>query len=392
MPQFPPRCAPGIPAGHGRVGHHRSDLATLAAGTGAVDASGDPLVVNGYDAIAASAIEQALRGLTSGIRFDVSTVVQDDASDLAGTVGALDVAARHDGVPQLFQATVAVRGDGFTVLDERSVFFLVPPTPPTIEPKLPKGRGAPHRGPKPRGSRPRGAELGALGGAAEPPSLDFRCHLLFYPGHIDKNFTRVILVPMNNDTKLYVAFAGDELITRDTLASVVLRLKALSERGEGRRLAVFDDDTGRVCDVDVSGTDDEVRARYAPAVGDAAAPRGRGRPRLGVVSREVSLLPRHWQWLGEQRCGASATLRRLVDAARKNESQEAVERRAIDAAHRFLWDLAGDLPGFEEATRALFAKEFQRLTQLTRAWPPGIREQLARYVERANAASDAFAT
>lgn len=113
--------------------------------------------------------------------------------------------------------------------------------------------------------------------------------------------------------------------------------------------------------------------------------RGPGRPKLGVVCREVSLLPRHWEWLAEQRGGASATLRRLVEGAKKSESREAVARRAVEAAHRFMWDLAGDEPGFEEATRSLFAMDFDLFEKQTSGWPAAIRDQLARYIENARA-------
>jgi hypothetical protein len=95
------------------------------------------------------------------------------------------------------------------------------------------------------------------------------------------------------------------------------------------------------------------------------------------VSREVSLLPRHWSWLAEQSGGASAALRRLVDEARKRDPANDDARRARDAASRFLWAVAGNLPGFEEVTRALFAGDDARLASLIAAWPADIREHLA---------------
>ena len=184
---------------------------------------------------------------------------------------------------------------------------------------------------------------------------------------------------------IFVAFVGDDLLERGSLGEVVSSAKARIDAGEERRVALFDEESGRVIDIDYSGTESEVLARLEPMTPEPGAPsrKGPGRPRLGVISREVSLLPRHWEWLGEQRGGASATLRRLVDTARKSDSHEAVQRRTIDAAHRFLWDIAGNQPGFEEATRALFAKDFARCRRLARGWPRGIREQLDRYLERA---------
>ena len=192
-------------------------------------------------------------------------------------------------------------------------------------------------------------------------------------------------------TELVAAFAGSELIVRDALPEVVARCKARVDAGETGRIVLYDDANGNIVEVDFSGSAAEVLARLPHgdpgAQSNGGTPsqkrRGPGRPALGVVSREVSLLPRHWQWLAEERGGASAALRRLVDAARKNESHEAVLRRAVDAAHRFMWDIAGDLPDFEEATRALYASEFDRLESLTAGWPAGIREQIGRYLGRA---------
>jgi uncharacterized protein len=148
--------------------------------------------------------------------------------------------------------------------------------------------------------------------------------------------------------------------------------------GETARIAIFDDESGRVLDL----PDDRQAAQVQRAEKQDRPPR-RGRPRLGVVSREVSLLPRHWQWLAEQRGGASASLRRLVENAQKNESGQAIATRAIDAAHRFIWDIAGDQPDFEEATRHLFAFRLDEFEQATASWPVAIREQLARYLARA---------
>lgn len=180
---------------------------------------------------------------------------------------------------------------------------------------------------------------------------------------------------------ILVAFLHHELLARGPVAEVVRSCLDQWRAGERRRLAVYDE-SGRVVDIDFEADEQQVLARL-----DAAPPpakRSRGRPRLGVVSREISLLPRHWAWLGEQRGGASAALRRLVDQARKNEDPGVQERRAIDAAHRFLWDIAGDQPSFEDATRALYAAEFDRLEALTASWPPAVVAQMRRYLDRAS--------
>ncbi len=190
------------------------------------------------------------------------------------------------------------------------------------------------------------------------------------------------------EPKIFVAFAGTEVIARGPLGEVVGHSKRRFDGGEDARIAVFDDETGRVVDVDLVGREAAVMARlktYPAIAGEAQKPekqKGPGRPKLGVVSREVSLLPRHWQWLSEQRGGASAAIRRLVDSARKLNTTEEQTRRLVEAAHRFMWDIAGNLPDFEEASRCLFAQDFARFAKLTAAWPVGIREQLGRYTDR----------
>jgi len=191
-----------------------------------------------------------------------------------------------------------------------------------------------------------------------------------------------------SEPKLFVAFAGSEVIGRGSLGDVVGRGKRRFDRGNDARIAFFDDETGRVVDVDLVGSEAAVLARLAvhPAAAGEERMAGKqkrpGRPKLGVVSREVSLLPRHWDWLGEQRGGASAAIRRLVDGARKLNTAEERARRLIEAAHRFMWDMAGDLPGFEEASRRLFAQDLDGFAALTVHWPVGIREQLERFTDR----------
>jgi hypothetical protein len=108
-----------------------------------------------------------------------------------------------------------------------------------------------------------------------------------------------------------------------------------------------------------------------------------------VVSREVSLLPRHWEWLNAQPGGASAALRRLVDDARKHHARAGEARQARDAAYKFMSAMGGDRPGFEEASRALYADRFDRVAELTAGWPAGLRDHLRRLLDRAEQASGA---
>lgn len=179
------------------------------------------------------------------------------------------------------------------------------------------------------------------------------------------------------ETKTYSAFAGDRLVASGSLEQMLRRTKAFHDRGGDARLLVFEDQTGRQVDFDLRGTVEEVIARVAPP------PAGVGRPRLGVVSREVSLLPQHWEWLEEQPNGISAALRRLVDAARKREPEKEQARRAKEAASRFLTAMAGDRPGYEEAARALFAGDGERFAALVRRWPKDVREHASQLASKA---------
>jgi hypothetical protein len=142
-------------------------------------------------------------------------------------------------------------------------------------------------------------------------------------------------------------------------------------------ILIFHNETGKQVDFDFSGRIETVLERALPKPTRS----GPGRPRLGVTSREVSLLPRHWEWLETHPQGASATLRRLVDEARKRESGETQVRQAIDATGRFMTSMAGNLPGFEEAYRSLYARDYERLERLTSEWPKDVRTYMTERLE-----------
>ncbi|MEO5824430.1 MAG: DUF2239 family protein [Gemmatimonadales bacterium] len=145
---------------------------------------------------------------------------------------------------------------------------------------------------------------------------------------------------------------------------------------------IFDAITSEPVDIDFRGTVDEVRARLMETQ-DAAPTRPPGRPRLGVIAREVTLLPAHWEWLSQQQVGASATLRRLVDAAGRADSKGGAVRVGRDATYRFMSHLAGDYPGFEAATRALYAGDNGSFRGATAEWPHDVREHLLHLSEAA---------
>ena len=152
------------------------------------------------------------------------------------------------------------------------------------------------------------------------------------------------------------AFAGDAWIASGTAESVRDAIRKFEAEGRTEPVLVFDDATGRQIDLDMR-VDQPARSR--------------GRPKMGVVAGEVTLLPRHWEWLRDQPGGASATLRRLVDAARRQVVDGAAAR---DTAYHFLSAMAGNRAGYEEAIRALYAQDAVRFTDLTEGWPADIRD------------------
>ena len=179
--------------------------------------------------------------------------------------------------------------------------------------------------------------------------------------------------------KTYTAFVDNNLLASGPLDGVLAALKSRFDDDAGTLCLTFDDQTGTQVDFDLRGTLAEVLARYRPA----PARFGPGRPKLGVIAREISLLPRHWEWLEQQPNGASAAIRRLVDDARKRNPGEQQARSAIQAAGRFLSAMAGNLPGYEEATRALYAHNKERFHELTGEWPRDIRLHALQLIESA---------
>lgn len=176
------------------------------------------------------------------------------------------------------------------------------------------------------------------------------------------------------------AFADTRCVAQGDLHSVAVAVKQLIDQGELAHILIFDDVTSEPVEVDFRGSLKAVLGRLPqPAVAEGVAAeevavRTPGRPRLGVVAREVTLLPRHWEWLGAQPGGASVVLRKLVEAAsRANEDKDRM-RRAQESAYRFMSALAGNLPGYEEAVRALYANQPEQFGALTEAWPADIRD------------------
>lgn len=163
------------------------------------------------------------------------------------------------------------------------------------------------------------------------------------------------------------------MLASGDLPTVAVAARVELDRDEWAQILIFDNDTGELRELDLRGTAAEVLARLAPPDAAAEEPRRAGRPKLGVVAREVTLLPRHWDWLASQPGGASVVLRRLVEQARLASTDRDRRRRAQEAAYRFLNAAAGNQPGFEEALRALFADHAERFAAASAAWPADIR-------------------
>lgn len=182
----------------------------------------------------------------------------------------------------------------------------------------------------------------------------------------------------------HTAFDGQRLLTRGALADVALSVKQAQAARADAAILVFDDQSGKQVDLDLRGGEADIRERYQASAATAApaddadtaeaAPRGRGRPKLGVVPREVTLLPRHWDWLAAQPGGASVALRKLVEQARRDNEARDQQRQRQEAAYHFMSSMGGNLPGFEEATRALYADDRAGFARQVAEWPRDVRD------------------
>lgn len=199
-----------------------------------------------------------------------------------------------------------------------------------------------------------------------------------------------------NRSQSCTAFAGPERVASGPPRDVAGPCKALIDAGDTRALLIFDDATAEPVEMDFRGSLQDVLQRLPGDTTEAivgaahfeaapASPRVPGRPKLGVVGREVTLLPRHWEWLNAQPGGASVALRKLVQQAQRTNEVKDRMRRSQEVAFRFMSAIAGNEPGFEEATRALFAGAWERFEEHTASWPLDVRDYAVAL------AADAFA-
>lgn len=179
----------------------------------------------------------------------------------------------------------------------------------------------------------------------------------------------------------YTAFVDSARVAHGSLNAVVAQCKTLVDTDASAAPIIYDDATGRPFDVDYRGDAGAVLARLPPD--EPPARRGPGRPKLGVVAREVTLLPRHWDWLGRQPGGASVALRRLVEVASREGAPADRVRLAREAVDRVMLALAGNLAGYEEASRAFHRHDAARFATLTEDWPADVRHYVRMLAARA---------
>ena len=178
------------------------------------------------------------------------------------------------------------------------------------------------------------------------------------------------------------AFIGTKILKTGPLIEVVLAMKEEAAKDKFAQILCFLDETGAMVDFDLSGTNEQVIAKLLANSPTKAieekedesvhTPKS-GRPKLGVTAKEVTLLPRHWEWLAAQRGGASATLRRLVELAAKESISVEARKSAQNATYRFLQNIAGDFENYEEVLRAIFADDFEKMRKLMQNWPQDIK-------------------
>jgi len=180
----------------------------------------------------------------------------------------------------------------------------------------------------------------------------------------------------HRDLPQYTAFCANRRVATGTLLKVVEKIKGRLDRKDQTSVLIFDNRTGKTIDVDHRSVIESGKHSGSLAPPAENKNPGPGRPKLGVVSREISLLPRHWEWLASQSGGASVTLRKLVEEAKKRNHRQDTIREAQEAAYRFMSVMAGDRPGFEEALRSLYQREKKPFKQLISNWPKDIRKYL----------------
>lgn len=186
----------------------------------------------------------------------------------------------------------------------------------------------------------------------------------------------------------FTSFNGCKRIAFGNLETNALAVKRAIESGSSCSILTFNDDTGCALVLDTRGTDAETLVRLnqespSQEVMESESvevdqssflQRGRGRKKLGVIAREITLLTRHRDWLLAQPGGVSVALRKLVEAAKKDTATSQVKRRSQERAYQFMSAMASYVTSLEESRRALFAGDFTKFLQLTAEWPSDVQD------------------
>lgn len=184
----------------------------------------------------------------------------------------------------------------------------------------------------------------------------------------------------NPNTPRYVAFQRGKCIAEGSEAEIAAQLAArsISPYAYGANEAAFDPAAqAMVFDIATGERIELIPDTTAPVAQPevpAPPPAGPGRPKLGVVAREVTLLPHDWEWLSQQPGRASVTLRKLVLTARRMSLGADRARQAKIVCYRFVTAIAGHEAGYEEATRALFTGKPDLFAANTETWPADVRD------------------
>lgn len=184
------------------------------------------------------------------------------------------------------------------------------------------------------------------------------------------------------------AFGGTKKIASGDVMDVALKVKKFLTNDAKVQILIFDNVTSDQIEIDFRGTAENVARRLESLLvsvddKDEYRKSGPGRPKLGVSAKEVTLLPDHWEWLARQAGGASATLRRLVEEAKKKNHGKDLIRQAQESTHKFMTAMAGDLPHYEEALRALYAGDAKMFAKKVADWPRDVKAHALGLAKRA---------
>lgn len=173
-----------------------------------------------------------------------------------------------------------------------------------------------------------------------------------------------------NTKNTYTAFVGNTRLITDSLLNVALAIK--NQQHDSAPILIFEDQTGKQIDVNITGSESDIQQRYA----ELETVKKVGRPKLGVISREITLQQKHWDWLDLQNSSASAVIRKLIDQELNNAQSESNIMMTKQTTDRFMSAMLGNMPNYEEATRALYQGNKEGFLELIQDYPNDLKEYL----------------